>query len=161
MSCNVTLSAIARHCGSNNGGNKALYIANEADVQIVPAPDANTATISTDLTMETGKVFMKLGFDKKSCTHTEDPGDNGQVTGSIVAEFSKDDGTKRHLFDEMRGGDYVVIVEDSNGMKKIARSCECSPAFASGTAGGDKNAWTVTFTYDDGMALEYTGAIAE
>lgn len=160
MPCTVDLEAIERHCGNNIPGGKKLYYANLSDVATVPAVDANTRTISTDLTMDVGAVWKPMAFAKGALNHKETGLGNGLFDGLVTCEFQKDDDTKRKNFQNINGHYVSLLVEDGNGVVKFVPEALCTPDFDSGSAGQDKNAWTAKFTYQDESAKIYTGAIA-
>lgn len=161
MSCTVDLAVVNKVCGPNIPGNIELYVANSADVETVPAPDANTKTISTDITMAVGKFFHKWVFTKKTCQHKEDPAPNGQVIGFVEADFDHDDDAKRYLFEQMSTGEFDVIVVDGNSLPKLIRSSEFSRIYDSGISGQDKNGYKGRFDYEGLAANIYTGTIPE
>ncbi|MEL6625429.1 MAG: hypothetical protein AAFP83_17070 [Bacteroidota bacterium] len=158
--CVVDFSEVASKCGgSNTGGNKTLYIANDGDVVDLPTPDAGTSTISSDLTMETGKVFRKFTFTDDTCQHLENDNEGRNKTSSIVCRIDGDDPVKRHQFDEMYGGEYTVILTDGNDLTKIVQRCTFKSNFDSGTTKADLNGYEVRFEYSGRGAFVYTGAI--
>lgn len=159
--CTVDLSAVAKVCGPNVPGNIELYVANSADVEAVPDPDANTKTISTDLTMVTGKYFYRYVFTKKTCQHKEDPAPNGQVIGFVEADFDHDDDAKRYLFEQMSTGEFDLIVVDGNELPKLVRAAEFQRTFDSGISGQDKNGYKARWDYEGLAANIYTGSIPE
>ncbi|MEL6132585.1 MAG: hypothetical protein AAFR59_04385 [Bacteroidota bacterium] len=158
--CQVDFNDVASACGgSNTGGNKVLYVSNDADILDVPAPDVGTSKISADLVMVAGKVFRKFTFTKQSCQHTEADNEGRNKNSAIVCRIDKDDAAKRHQFEIMYGGEYTCILIDGNDLPKIAQSCTFKSNFDSGTNETDVNGYEVRFEYTGKAAKVYTGAI--
>jgi hypothetical protein len=161
MSCSVDLSVINKVCGPNIPGNIELYVANEADLDTVPAADSESSIISSDITMVATKYFRRFTFTKKTCNHTETGLLNGQVQGLVEANFDHDDDAKRYQFEQMSGGEYALIVVDGNELPKLIRNAEFRRDFQSGLAGEDVNGYTARFEYEGPAAKIYQGAIPE
>lgn len=159
--CTVTLAEIDKVCGPNIPGNILLYVANADELITVPAVDVGTHTVSTDVTFDTGGRWWPFVFDKKSCQHTEEEQENGQVLGTVTCFFSHDDDAKRKLFMDMTNGDFALCITDGNSLTKLVPSgVEFSRNFDSGLETADKNGYQVTFTYEGTPAYIYTGAIS-
>lgn len=158
--CVVELVAIEESCGNNTAGNTFLYLANEDDILNVPDPDAGTSTISTAITMKTGKQFFPFGFTEDRCRHNEATNDNDALIGTITTFFAKDDAVKRHQFFNMIGGKFAVIITDGNGETKVIRNARWRPEFDSGeNPENDQNGYTATIRYKGQHAKMYTAAV--
>lgn len=158
--CVVTLEEIIEQCGTNTAGNKMLYLANMDDLLTVPAPDADTRTISTDIVMDTGDQFFAFGFTEDTCQHTENINDNDSAIGAITAFFGKDEDKKRHRFTTMIGGKFAVIITDENNVTKYIPNVRFRWDFDSGTdSENDRNGYTVRMSYKGEPAYIYEGTI--
>ena len=118
--CVVTLAQIAEACGANVPGAKRVHVINHAEVTTVPAADANTKTISTDLTLAATKFFSEFIFAKDGAQHTEESNLNGSVNGRLEMIFPKDDDPKRYMFEQMQGGGkFAVVYVDGKWPSKV------------------------------------------
>lgn len=157
--CTVTLVDIHKYCGSNLPGLKAVYTAN-ADEVTIPAADANTRTISADITMSGSATFKKWSFAKLTSKHSEEQiVETGGVKGTVSMKFKGDDDTKRHMFTEMANGEFVVMIEDGNGVKKVIPSSEFERNYDTGEGETDFHGYDARFVYSGEPAYIYTGSI--
>ena len=158
--CIVALAPIAQICGANVPGAKRVHVINHAEVETVPAADANSKTISADLTLVATKFFNEFIFAKDGAEHTEESNTNGSVNGRLEMDFPKDDDTKRYMFEQMQGGGkFAVAYVDGNGLQKYIRECYFEWNYKTGRSGDDVNGYIAAFTYTDVPAFIYTGAV--
>lgn len=152
--CSQTLGGITLDCGSSMGGIKTVYIANFEDVTNVSSGD----TI-TEITLAEGKKFKPYQFRKgtsnmtSTLTADETTGLN-YVTTEVSLVFTKMDTAKRIEMTALAQSQLAVIVLDSNGIYWYVTKDEYASASAggaeTGTAKGDRNAFTLTLTAENG-----------
>jgi len=115
MPCTQTLAGIARECGANMGGIKAVYMANFEDV--------DTVTISTNvvtaITMVSSKKFYAYYFNPNTSSFTttmQANRENGTLYFETVLSlvFPKQDATKRVEVNALAQAGLMAIVQDSN-----------------------------------------------
>lgn len=115
MPCTQTLAGIARECGANMGGIKAVYMANFEDV--------DTVTISTNvvtaITMVSSKKFYAYYFNPNTSSFTttmQANRENGTLYFETVLSlvFPKQDATKRAEVNALAQAGLMAIVQDSN-----------------------------------------------
>lgn len=115
MPCTQTLAGIARECGANMGGIKAVYMANFEDV--------DTVTISTNvvtaITMVSAKKFYAYYFNPNTSSFTttmQANRENGTLYFETVLSlvFPKQDATKRVEVNALAQAGLMAIVQDSN-----------------------------------------------
>lgn len=154
--CNQTLSGIILDCTSSMGGIKTVYIANYGDVQNVQM-DAENGIIS-GVTMASGATFKPYQFRKgtssmnSTLTADETTGLN-YVTTNVDLVFTKMETAKRLEMTALSQGQLAVIVLDSNGIYWYVTPDDYAAASAgggeTGTAKGDRNAYTLTLTAEN------------
>ena len=154
--CNQSLAGITLDCTNNMGGIKTAYIANFDDVKEVDVNE--TSGVISALTMAEGATFKPYQFRKgtssMSSTLTADE-TNGlnYVTTELSLVFTKMDTAKRVEMSALSLGQLAVIVLDSNGIYWYITPDDYAAASAgtgeTGTAKGDRNAYTLTLTAEN------------
>lgn len=154
--CLQTLNGITLDCGSSMGGIKRVYIANFGDVASIQK--GTDGEIITGVTMDEGKKFKQYQFRKNTSSMTstltadETTGLN-YVTTEVSLVFTKMETAKRIEMTALAQAQLAVIVEDSNGVYWYVTPDEYAAASAgggeTGTAKGDRNAYTLTLTSEN------------
>lgn len=152
--CNQTLAGISLDCTNNMGGIKTVYIANFGDVKSVTESD----NVITGITMADSKKFKTYQFRKgtssmsSELTADETNGLNF-VTTTLNLVFTRMDTAKRIEMSALAIAQLAVIVLDSNGVYWYLTPDEYASASAgtaeTGTAKGDRNAYTLTLTTEN------------
>lgn len=153
-------------CGENEAGVETINIISDNDLTFpLPAVDADTHTISTDVVLVDALVagFVSWKFLEDNCKHDETSNDNGQYEHLIELKIPKDDAAKRTLFKKMnsRCCRYTVIYTDKNGMSKLIPTMKFKDNFTTGNGGdnNDNNEYTVQFTKTGEKAYTYEGTV--
>lgn len=170
--CNQTLAGITLDCTNNMGGIKTAYIANFDDVEVAtPTEDGKITTV----TMKDGKKFKTYQFRKGTSSMTstltaDETNGLNYVTTELSLVFTKMETAKRLEMSALSVGQLAVIVLDSNGIYWYLTPDDYAAASAgtgeSGTAKGDRNAYTLTLstentTYPIEITKEAVEAIIE
>lgn len=151
--CAAVGNIAAEDCGANPGGTVNLWLARRRDVATLPAPVAGSVTIEQPLTMKAGKYFAKWDFaqDTGNLTH-KSVGDAGNKSVSVELNtyVPRGNATIDAVVDNAINGDFIVIVEDSLGQKRLAgsllRGVTFDHDYQSGTKGTDKNGTAMKFS---------------
>ena len=118
MACTQTLAGITRDCLGNNGGIKAVYLANYDNVSsLTEALGAITA-----ITMLNSEKFKKYEFPRNTSSMSSNYAVNSEngtsyVETDLLMVFTRMDTSKRLEIVAMAQGLLVAIVEDNNGNK--------------------------------------------
>lgn len=149
--CLQTLKGITLDCQPSMGGIKTVYLANFDDVKGV-ALDASSEKIS-GFTMADGVKFKTYQFRKNtgsmnSTLTADDTSGLNYVTTEVSLVFTKMETAKRIEMTALAQAQLAVIVEDSNGIYWYTTMDEYASATTgtgeTGTAKGDRNAYTLT-----------------
>lgn len=162
--CNQTLAGITLDCTNNMGGIKTAYIANFDDV----VGKEEVEGIITGLTMADikdtegkvigKKVFKPYQFRKGTSSMTstltaDETNGLNYVTTELSLVFTKMETAKRLEMSALSVGQLAVIVLDSNGIYWYLTPDDYAAASAgtgeSGTAKGDRNAYTLTLSTEN------------
>lgn len=149
MACNIT-SGITRACRDSNGGIKAVYITELAN--------KNTLTSATEglisaFTLTTGKKFWTYeltsetsNFEDKTVGNKENGTNYQDQIVNLI--FNKGEVAKRNAIKLIAQNRVMVIILDNNGTYWLFGENEglelTEGNFASGTARGDRNGYTVS-----------------
>lgn len=152
--CNQQLAGITLDCQTSMGGIKTVYIANYGDVTGIE----KEGDVISGLTMADGATFKPYQFRKgtsnmtSTLTADETTGLN-YVTTEVNLVFTKMDTAKRVELSALSIGQLAVIVLDSNGIYWYVTPDDYAAASAggaeTGTAKGDRNAFTLTLTAEN------------
>ena len=165
MACTQTLAGISRDCLGNNGGIKAVWLANYDNVSSL----TEAAGAITAITMLNSEKFKKYEFPRNTSSMSSNyqvNAENGTsyVETDLVMVFTRMDTTKRLEIVAMAQGLLVAIVEDANGNKwYLGHDYPVTIGAGdglTGTARGDRNGYSVTL-HDEAQALPmpFTGSI--
>lgn len=157
--CPITLAGINLDCSNNKGGIKRAFIAPYGDVT------ANVVEgMVTGFTMAEGAKFKTYQFRKNTGSMTstltaDETNGLNYVTTELSLVFTKMDTAKRLEMAALSLGQLAVIVEDANGIYWYLTPDDYASASAgtgeTGTAKGDRNAYTLTLTVEnDGYPME-------
>lgn len=154
--CSQTLKGINLDCTNNMGGIKTVYIANFGEVESF-AMDETNGTI-TGLTMSSGTTFKAYQFRKGTSSMTstltaDETNGLNYVTTELSLVFTRMETAKRLEMAALSVAQLAVIVLDSNGVYWYITPDEYASASAgtgeTGTAKGDRNAYTLTLTTEN------------
>lgn len=180
--CPITLAGINLDCENNKGGIKRVFIAPYGDVEGYKVDTDNTPEegqtidptfgVITGFTMATGTTFKTYQFRKNTGSMTstltaDETNGLNYVTTEVSLVFTKMDTAKRLEMAALSLGQLAVIVEDSNGKYWYVTPDDYASASAgggeTGTAKGDRNAYTLTLSVEnDGYPIEITAdAVAQ
>lgn len=170
MACNSIKQFTYDACQANLGGIKNVWLANYeegvATIGNVELTDGD-ATITledvvTAITLKTDNSFIHYPMRKNvaSMTSTLNTSTEGAiyVSTELAMVFSKMETQKRLAVVALALGEAMAIVEDSNGkywfLGKDAPLTATAGTGETGTAKGDRNAYTVTLT-DESLAFPH------
>ena len=145
-SCVAVGNITSQDCGANPGGTVNLWVARRRDVATIPPPGADGVTIAQPITMKTGKAFAKWEFtqDTGELTH-KSVGDAGNksVTKEVTTYVPRGNAQVDAEINKAINGDFIIIVEDGLGQKRIGgnllRGMIFDHDYKSGKKGTDKN----------------------
>jgi hypothetical protein len=167
MSC-ILSQGFPIDCKDNVGGIKAFFIANKEDI----ATMTEVAGVITAITMDTGKYFYKYDQVKESSNFAEAVNtnvQNGTVFYGQTAEIvlNKLQTNTRNEILLLAQATTLIIAQDNNGkywlLGKQSGLDLTGGGSATGTAFGDRNGYTLTFTGNEqALAQEVaSGVIVE
>jgi len=148
----VSVAGISEECGPNPGGQNKLYVIAKRDLQSISAVVEASYSIAT-VTPKTGKGFVVWDFalDTGELT-SETVGDQGNQACKVgVAVYvPRSNPRVDKIINSSYNSEFVVIVEDALGQKKIAgntrRGLMFTSKYTSGKKFDDKNGREVGFT---------------
>lgn len=157
MACNTIKQITIDPCQNNLGGIKNIWLANyvENAADVVEGEDAVSG-------FEEGVTWYKYRIRKGTATmtstyNTSTDGAN-YVSTELALVFSKMETVKRVAMTSFALAEAMAIVEDSNGkfwfLGKDAPISMTAGGAETGTAKGDRNAYTATFT-DESLTFPY------
>lgn len=163
----AALAAVEKVCAEHALGlSNTIEIIEAADLTSIPAPDASSHTVSSDIVVESGKQFYqwKVGPTDAEFNATS-IGSKGNASFqnvlTIFLPLSRDEVSK--VVNDILNGEFVIRFGDKSGAKRILGN-ENSPAMV--PDGGiqevitsERNGHTVTFENIGKTPYFYTGAI--
>ena len=160
------LGAIAKHCGEvAKFAPNAIYIAEAADLESIPAPDAGTKIISTDIVMDATKTFFQWVTTANGAVLSREPvGSKGTQTfkNTVTIYIPVVRSLVLEEMDNVVNDQYVLIVSDTAGTNWLCGTSVSPAMVAEGgiqsVMDGEQNGTTITFEWF-GSLFEYTGAI--
>lgn len=162
--CDV-LASIAKNCKINIKGITPVIRIAEAGNVTIPARDADSHTVSTDVTMETGSQFYEwaVADDDQIQFTSSSVGNIGDLSyeNVLTAFIPGSDDAKDMAMNEVLNGDYVVSFGQKDQQSKLMGN-SFSPAHIQTivyTNNGTQNGWLVTIMQRGESPLFYTGAI--
>jgi hypothetical protein len=164
----MVLFDIKNKTGPNPGGGLNLYIAPAEDVQTIPAPDAVTKSIDTDIVPKAGKVFNKFDIAPGTLKISNPSvGENGSGSFETLVDciISGDDAKNLDLFNSMINGLFILLIDQASKNVKVGGTLRSPMMLISATFDGgadqpDRNGVTLQFKSRDGnMVSNYTGTL--
>jgi len=149
------------------GISSTMEIIEAASLTSIPAPDASSHTISTDIVVDSGEEWYqwKLGATEAEFTATSIGSKGNQSFRNVLTiflPFSRD--AIDYLLNQMLNGEFIIRFGDKNGNKRILGT-ENSPAMIA--EGGvqevineERNGVTITFENVGHTPYFYTGAVS-
>ena len=157
MACTIAdIEGIGATCETNAPGLVEAYWALLQDVSTIPAPDPDTNTISSDITMAATKTFFTVGFSRNKGEFRYD------IQGEIDARswfheielfLAKQRDSVVHQLFNVTNADLIFIVKDKNGQQWLLGDLEnpmnlnTAPG-TTGKGGTDVNGTTATWRVD-------------
>lgn len=153
--CNTIKSVNIDLCQNNLGGIRKVWLANFED---------NAATVETDgekITALKGEWYeypIRKGTANMTSTYNTSADGANYVSTELSLVFSKMETSKRIAMTSFALAEAMAVVEDSNANRwflgKDAPITLTAGGGESGTAKGDRNAYTATFT-DESLTFPY------
>lgn len=149
----IELAGTKLDCSPSIGGIKTVYLAKYSDVTGVTETSGEISAI----TLESGAKWYEYQFRKNtgsltSTLNVDDASGSVYVTNELALVFSKMETEKRIEMSALALGQVVAVVEDSNGVFWYLGKDDYVSASAgtgeTGTAKGDRNAYTLTLSTD-------------
>ena len=154
----ISLAGTNLDCSPSIGGIKTVYLAKYSDIASVTVSSADaTKGKITAITLETGGRWYEYQFRKNtgsltSTLNVDDASGAVYVTNELALVFSKMETAKRLEMSALSLGQLAAVVEDSNGCFWYLGLDDYVSASAgtgeTGTAKGDRNAYTLTLSTD-------------
>lgn len=164
MACLVVPAIVSDWCPDNEGGIQTLRVIASDDHGDIPAVDADTWTVSTDipLTDATNAGWVEWDVLEDSASHTESIQDSGRAQHTLSFTLPKDTATKRRIMAVMSSGccKFTFGYTDNNGMSKVIPNMKVRYEYNTGLGGDndDSNEYVVTASKIGKPAYDYTGA---
>lgn len=160
MPCTSNVAAIEAFCGTANAPmlDRKLYITTAAKVDSIPA--ATGHVIATDITMVATMLFYDWFFSKEESSYTSEQDENGMWNTEVKIFIEKLQATTTNVMVGMSGDNYIAIVVDRNGNKRLVGDINngCTVRVKEQTT--PKNGYEVTITWSSPIApYYYTGLI--
>lgn len=172
--CCAGLATIEKECGGGNrpGLKNFFYIACIDEVVTIPAPDANTHLVSTDIAMRaadagppaiTAGTFKKFAISKINSNLTVEPvgeGENISYKCTMSCFINKITSGKTYILNNTTGGEFIIIAKDANGEQLIIGELENGATVKAGMQTNDANGYPVTIEWDTPIhPYHYTGNV--
>ena len=157
MACTQTLAGISLDCLGNNGGIRAVWLANHQNVGTLTV----TSGAITAITMLNSEKFKKYEFPRNTSSMSSNYAVNAEngtsyVETDLLMTFTRMDTSKRLEIVAIAQGLLAAIVEDNNGNKWYLGYDYPVTLGAgdglTGTARGDRNGYSVTL-HDESQQL--------
>ena len=165
--CCDALAEIARLCEQHSLGiSTSIDIVEACDIESMPAPDADTNTISGDIVLKTGTQWYNWKIGGAAEYNYNSIGTKGnQSFENVLTTFIplvRD--AISHLLNTIVNGEFVIRFSDVGGTYRLIGT-EFSPAMIAeggvqGVISAETNGTTLTFNNSGLIARNYTGAVA-
>lgn len=151
MACNTIKQFTYDACQANLGGIKTVWLANYKENAIAESGLTEDSAISAFVEgIEWIKYPMRRGVASMTSTLNNSTDGASYVTTELAMVFSKMETQKRIAIQALALGECMALVEDSNGklwfLGKDAPLTATAGTGETGTAKGDRNAYTITLT---------------
>lgn len=164
--CCDGLVAIARVCNLRAKGLTPNFEIGEAcDVETIPAPDADTHTISTDITVATGKQFYPWAFadddNLQFTSNAEGQRNDKTLINALTIFIPGDEDAIDAAIHKILNGTFVIRFSKKDGKKKLFGS-KASPVTIDNyqyTSDGTTEGALITFRNVGEKPYNYSGAI--
>jgi len=153
MACELT-AGIAQDCKDASSGIKAIYVQQYEDFDSGVTIDGTTLEVDALPTATLYRIDLKIGQGSWSSEPTVSPENNNVFhTQTVVAIIPKITAAKRKQIELLLKNRLALFVRDANDAiwmfgKLNGMELTAGPS-GSGTAMGDLNGWTLTFTAMD------------
>lgn len=145
--CPQTLGGLTLDCATSQGGIKKVWIADYSEVKVTK-PEGDKITSISEIAAFKGYEFRRGTSNMTSTLTADETTGNNYVTTEISLVFTRQDTQKRVEMAALSIGQLAVIVLDSNGHYWYVGLDDYVSASAAGaetgTAKGDRNAYTIT-----------------
>jgi len=166
MTCCDGLAAISRNCGINvKGLRPVIEIAEECDVETIPDPDADSHTISTDVTVASTKQFWEwaVADDSQLIANSEGVGNPNDMSfqNNLTVFIPGDEDAADATINAVLNGTFIIRYTSKSGKAKLLGT-KASPAKISSiqfTDSPDSKGYLITFMNMGHKPYNYTGAI--
>lgn len=163
--CDI-LGAVGKSCAVHfNGLGNSIEIIEAADVESIPAPDAGTHEITTDIVLDATKVFYQwlIGdTDAEFNATPEGPKGNQTYRNTLTIFLPLTRKEVAVILNGMLNGEFVIRFGDKGGTKRLLGTDHSPAMIAEGGVqevnNAERNGYTVTFENTGHMAYYYTGA---
>lgn len=157
MACNFIKSIDIDLCQNNLGGIKKVWLANYVENAATVGEGDEMITAFVD-SVEWYEYPIRKGTATMTSTYNTSADGANYVSTELALVFSKMETKKRIAMTSFALADAMAIVEDSNGIRwflgKDAPINLSAGGGETGTAKGDRNAYTATFT-DESLTFPY------
>lgn len=165
--CCGGLQAIGKYCGQYALGlSNVIHLAEACDLDSIPAPDAGTHTISSDVVMDVGKLFYQWRIGETDVEfNSQSVGVIGsqsfQNTLTIFLPISRD--VLDYQLNLIINGEFVLEFGDKAGARRIIGNDNSPVMIPEGgvqeVINAERNGVTVTFQQVGPTPHFYTGSI--
>ena len=165
--CCEGLDAIGKLCAvAALGIANAIDIIEACDLDSIPAPDADTHTVSTDIVVDTGKNWFQWKIGGEPEFNSTSIGTKGsQSFRNVLTTFIP--GTRdqvEHQLNKIINGEFVIRFRDKNGLGRIFGDDNSPVMIAEGgmqaVISNETNGYTITFENIGRTPYFYTGAVS-
>lgn len=172
--CCTGLATIEKACGGGNtpGLKTKIYVACVDEVATIPAVDASSLIVSTDITMRAADAgppaiaagtFKEWSISKINGTWTVEAvgeGENISYNVTVNAFINKISASKSYILNSATGGEFIVIAEDKNGQKRLVGDIDDGCSIKVGEQTNDANGYPVVIEWTvNHLPYFYTGSI--
>lgn len=160
MACETIKAFTYDSCQPNLGGIKTVWLANYVEGAVsTSTEDGGISAFKDDVAWT--KYPMRKGVASMTSTLNNSTEGASYVTTELAMVFSKMETQKRIAVQALALGECMALVEDSNGklwfLGKDAPLTATAGTGETGTAKGDRNAYTITLTDE---SLEFPMEVA-
>lgn len=161
MSCNVTISGIAKDCAGSMGGVKRVAIAAREDIATIAVSD-NKVTVTMDSSKKMKEFCFRPGTASMTSTRNVDLANGVNYVETLLSmSFSRMETSKRVELEALAHSECVALVEDNNGAVWFLGYDEPIVISAgdggTGTARTDRNGYGITLA-DESKEYPYESA---
>lgn len=160
MSCTCNLADIEKWCGEVNaaGLDRAIPICCDDDLSAIPAPDANTHVVSTNVALRaasagppavTAGEIHTWNISKEDQSYSSEKDEATGVWKTEVKAFiPKMKGTSSFTFNSANGDNFILFPMDKNGKRRIVGEKGNGATLKIKEQTNPKNGYEVTATWE-------------